>query len=148
MSRPTATVTAGIEERPLDIPGALSLVATPEAGAVASFLGMVRETSSVEGERERSVVRLEYDAHPTLAAERLTDIAREAATKWGLARVAVRHRTGTCELGEPTVVVVCSAAHRHDALEACRWVIDEVKASVPIWKKEIYADGSGTWIKG
>jgi molybdopterin synthase catalytic subunit len=88
---------------------------------------------------------LEYEAHPTLASARMEEIAQEATTKWGLARVVAVHRTGRCALGEPTVVVACGAAHRAEALEACHWIIDEIKASVPIWKKEIYADGS-SWV--
>ena len=90
-------------------------------------------------------MRLDYEAHPTLAHERLQSIAREAAERWGLDRVVAVHRTGACEIGEPTVVVACGAAHRAEALDACRWMIDTIKTTVPIWKREVYADGSA-WI--
>jgi molybdopterin synthase catalytic subunit len=75
----------------------------------------------------------------------LETILHEAADKWDLRHVLAEHRTGSCELGEPTVVVACSSAHRGDALDACHWIIDELKATVPIWKREIYADGSD-WV--
>lgn len=117
----------------------------PSCGAVASFIGTVRESAAVPDNAAKSVTMLEYEAHPTLASARMEEIAHEATTKWGLERVVAVHRTGGCPLGEPTVVVACGAAHRAEALEACHWIIDEIKASVPIWKKEIYADGS-SWV--
>jgi molybdopterin synthase catalytic subunit len=99
----------------------------------------------VRANESKAVVRLDYEAHPELAATRLEEIGRDAADKWELLRVVAWHRTGACELGEPTVVVACSAPHRGDALEACRHVIDTIKATVPIWKREVYADGS-SWV--
>ena len=90
-------------------------------------------------------MRLEYEAHPTLAPHRLEEIAREARSKWDLERVVTIHRTGPCDIGDVTVVVACSAAHRGEALDACRWCIDTIKATVPIWKKEIYSDGAA-WV--
>lgn len=88
---------------------------------------------------------LEYEAHPTLAPQRLRELCEEAVARWELRNVYAVHRTGACDLGEPTVVVACAAAHRHEALDACHWLIDELKAKVPIWKKEIYEDGSA-WV--
>ena len=140
-----STVRTGLSDEPLDISAAIGEASSPECGAVASFVGTVRVSPAVSENETKSVTRLEYEAHPTLAATKLEEIAHEAATKWALERVVVVHRIGTCELGEPTVVVACGAAHRAEALESCRWLIDELKATVPIWKKEIYADGS-TWV--
>jgi molybdopterin synthase catalytic subunit len=77
-----------------------------------------------------------------MAAKELEDLALEAASRWPLRRVVALHRTGICVLGEPTVVVACSAPHRDEALEACRFLIDSIKGGVAIFKKEIYADGS------
>lgn len=108
-------------------------------------MGTVRATPTAGGEPGRTVVRLEYEAHPTLADEALRALARGAAEKWDLERIVAIHRTGTCEVGEPTVVVACSSEHRAEALEACRWLIDEIKTTVPIWKREVYADGS-SWV--
>ena len=138
-------IETGISDQPLDVAAAIAAASSPSCGAVASFVGTVRETAAVAGNAAKGVTALEYEAHPTLATERLDEIAAEAAGKWGLERVVAIHRTGACVLGEPTVVVACGSAHRAEALEACHWVIDELKARVPIWKKEIYADGS-SWV--
>jgi len=140
-----ADIETAISAEPLDVAGSLATVSGPEIGGVAAFVGAVRESPAVDGQAGRSVVRLEYDAHPTLAAERLRAVVEDAASRWDVLRVVAVHRTGACELGEPTVVVACGAAHRRDALEACRWIIDEVKSTVPIWKREVYADGAA-WV--
>jgi molybdopterin synthase catalytic subunit len=140
-----ATIAAEITASPLDVTAALAAVADPECGGIAAFVGTVRASAAVASNREKSVTSLEYEAHPTLAPEKLEALLEDAASKWDLHHVVARHRTGACELGEPTVVVACSAPHRGDALEACRWIIDELKATVPIWKREIYADGSD-WV--
>lgn len=112
-------------------------------GGIGAFVGTVRSDAST-GERD-DVVALEYEAHPVMAEERLLEIANEAMTRWDLRRVVAVHRTGICALGEPTVAVVCSAPHRGDALDATRWIIDTIKETVPIWKKETFADGSA-WV--
>jgi molybdopterin synthase catalytic subunit len=140
-----AEVTSGIVDQPLDVGAAATTVADPSCGGIATFVGSVRISSATRRNSAKEVVALEYEAHPTLAEERLGQICDEAATRWGLAKVVALHRSGRCDLGEPTVVVACSAPHRGEALEACRWLIDELKATVPIWKKEIYADGTA-WV--
>lgn len=130
-------------EQPLD-PGALiAEVSDPACGGIGVFVGTVR--SSAASGAEAGVEALEYEAHPELAPAALEDIARRAQQKWGLERLVAVHRTGRCDLGEPTVVVACAAPHRAEALDACRWIIDTIKAEVPIWKKELYADGSA-WV--
>ena len=138
-------VRTAISPDPLDVAGVIAQAADPSCGAVASFVGTVRATASVTENAAKAVTELDYEAHPSLAPARLEEIAHEAATKWGLERVVAIHRAGRCELGEPTVVIACGATHRAAALEACQWLIDETKASVPIWKKEIYSDGS-SWV--
>lgn len=137
-----ADVTWSLEEDPLDIPAALQEVSREDCGAVASFIGTVRVTAAAPGNEGRAVVGLEYEAHPALAEESFSSIAAEASEKWDIKAVAARHRIGRCGLGAPTVVVACSAPHRADALEACRFFIDELKARVPIFKKELYEDGT------
>lgn len=109
------------------------------------FIGTVRRSAAVSDNAGKDVTRLDYEAHPTLAEERLAAIAQEIAEKYGLLGIVAVHRTGTCPLGEPTVVVVCAAAHRAEALDATRAAIDAIKATVPIWKSEVYADGSA-WV--
>ena len=140
-----ARIVTGLETRPLDLSAAIDAASTPEAGGMGVFIGTVRASAAVPNESDEQVVRLEYEAHDDLARARLEEIAREAAGKWNLLGVVALHRTGSCELGEPTVVIACSAPHRGDALDACRWVIDEIKATVPIFKREVYASGS-SWV--
>ena len=140
----TGDIVTAITGDPLDVEGAIKDVAAPEHGGIAVFIGAVRE-SPASGEGSSTVVSLEYDAHPRLASERLEQIAREAAEKWSLGGVVALHRVATCMVGEPTVVVACGAPHRAEALDACRWMIDTIKDTVPIWKREIYADGS-SWV--
>lgn len=139
----TVELLVAISAAPLDVAAAIGAAGTLETGGIGVFVGTVRATPSVQADQQ--VTRLEYEAHPTLAEETMRALALEAAHKWNLVRVVAIHRTGTCELGDSTVVIACSAPHRAEALDACRWLIDEIKATVPIWKKEVYADGS-SWV--
>ena len=140
-----ATIAVSVSEAPLDVAAAIAAASGPEIGGIGVFVGTVRDSSSVATNSDKTVVALDYDSHPSLAEQRLRAIAGEAATKWDLRRVVAIHRSGHCELGEPTVVVATGAPHRADALEACRWIIDTIKSTVPIWKREAYADGS-SWV--
>jgi molybdopterin synthase catalytic subunit len=140
-------VRALISSEPLDLNAAIKHASDPEFGAIAVFVGTVRSSAAVEGNESRSVTALGYEAHPSLAEAKINEIATAAAEKWDVQRVYAVHRTGPCELGEPTVVVACGAPHRGDALDACKWIIDTIKAEVPIWKQEIYADaGESAWV--
>jgi molybdopterin synthase catalytic subunit len=140
-------VITDISSAALDLNAAIKHASEPELGGIAVFVGTVRSSASVTGNEERAVTSLEYEAHPTLAAEKIREIAVAAAEKWDVRRVYAVHRTGVCELGEPTVVVACGAPHRTDALEACRWIIDSIKDEVPIWKREVYSDsGDSAWV--
>lgn len=140
-----AHVVARIDPASLDVSAAVAAASAADCGAIAVFVGTVRATAAAGGREDKAVVRLEYDAHPTLAGERLVELAGQAAARWGLRRVTAVHRTGRCEVGEPSVVVACGAPHRAEALDACRWLIDQIKSTVPIWKREVYADGS-SWV--
>jgi molybdopterin synthase catalytic subunit len=140
-----AEIHVALSPEPLDIVEALNAVASPDSGAVASFVGTVRREAAVEANIGKDVIALEYDAHAEIAWQKLDQIAAEAGAKWDVDRLVAIHRVGLCKLGEPTVVIACSAPHRADALEACRWMIDELKSSVPIWKKEIY-EGGDAWV--
>jgi molybdopterin synthase catalytic subunit len=139
------TITAAISEEPLDPAAAVAAVGDPSCGGIGVFVGTVRTTAAIPSHSDQPVTRLDYEAHPTLAESRMRSLLEEAAARWDLHHVLAEHRTGECELGVPTVVVACSAPHRGDALDACRWIIDEIKATVPIWKREVYADGS-EWV--
>ena len=134
---------AAVSETPLDVAAAIAEVTVPECGGIGVFVGTVR-TSDSDGRRS-DVQALEYDTHPTLAVQRLEDVAKAAGERWDVRRIVAEHRSGRCVVGEPTVVIACAAPHRADALDACRWIIDEIKREVPIWKREIYADGA-SWV--
>ncbi len=127
-------ITVGLREEP-SVTEALDAVASPEAGGTAVFLGSVRDHSDAG-----AVTRLDYEAYDEMATNVMADIATDAALKWGLAAVAILHGDGPKVVGEATIVVACAAAHRDEAFDACRYVVDEVKRLVPVWKKE-----SGPW---
>jgi len=127
---------------PLDARRIEAAVAHKGAGAICTFTGIVRDTS-----RGRSVTHLDYEAYPEMATAEMRKIAGEIAERWPEARVAMSHRIGRLEIGEASVVVSVSCPHRAEAIDACRWGIDRLKESVPIWKKEHAADGT-FWIEG
>jgi len=142
-----AEIVAQISEEPLDINAAIAAATDDRLGGIAVFIGTVRDSASVDVNATKPVTRLDYEAHPELAHVRMKEIAEDAATKWDVQRIVAIHRTGSCDLGEPTVVVACGSPHRRDALEACRWIIDTIKSEVPIWKREVYADAGGSaWV--
>ena len=128
--------------RPLDARRMETAVAHKGAGAICTFTGVVRDSS-----RGRSVTHLEYEAYAEMATAQMRRIAGEIEEKWPEARVAMAHRTGRLEIGEPSVVVSVSSPHRAEAIAACKWGIDRLKETVPIWKKEHAADGT-YWIEG
>ncbi len=128
--------------RPLDARRIEAAVTHKGAGAICTFTGVVRDSS-----RGRSVTHLEYEAYSEMATAQMRKIADEIAEQWPEARVAMAHRTGRLEVGEPSVVVSVSSPHRAEAIAACKWGIDRLKESVPIWKKEHAADGT-YWIEG
>lgn len=115
----------------------------PDCGAIATFLGTTRDHHD-----GRRVIRLEYEAHEPMALAALAALEREAAARFAVAACAIVHRLGEVPLAEPSVVVVVSAAHRGPAFDACRWVMDELKRTVPIWKKEFFAEGGAEWVEG
>ncbi|CAN5681990.1 molybdenum cofactor biosynthesis protein MoaE [soil metagenome] len=138
-------ISTGITDEPLDVAGAIAGASAPGCGGIGVFVGTVRTSAAAPGRDDTPVVRLQYEAHPSLAADKLGQVARAASERWDIHRIVAWHRSGACAIGEPTVVIACGAAHRSDALEACHWIIDTVKTTVPIWKREVYADGS-SWL--
>lgn len=125
-----------ISEHPLDEAEVVARVDGPDAGGVVSFVGNVRNHA-----RGHSIQFLEYEAYPAMAEREMEKIAAEAATRWPGTRVAIAHRVGHLEIGEAAVVVVAVSPHRAEAFEACRFAIDTLKVTVPIWKKEVATDG-------
>jgi molybdopterin synthase catalytic subunit len=127
---------------PLDARRLEAAVSHKGAGAICTFTGVVRDSS-----RGRSVTHLDYEAYAEMAVAQMRKIGDEIAEQWPEARVAMAHRTGSLEIGEASVVVSVSCPHRAEAIAACKWGIDRLKESVPIWKKEHAADGT-YWIEG
>ena len=125
-----------LSEQPLDAEAISARVAGPDAGGLVTFAGAVREHS-----RGRAIRHLEYEAYPPMALAEMERICDEAARRWRGVRVAIAHRTGHLAIGELAVVVAAAAPHRAEAFEACRFAIDALKQSVPIWKKEVATDG-------
>ena len=118
------------------------LVDTPAAGAISLFFGVVRNSNL-----GRDVDHLEYDAYPEMAVKVMRRIAAEMQEQFDIEHVAMHHRIGRLEIGEASVAVAVSSAHRADGIDACRYGIDRLKAIVPIWKKEVWSDGE-EWIEG
>ena len=122
---------------------ATSRLADPAAGGIAIFLGTTRAESNDEG---RPLIALDYEAYPDMALPQLQILADRARQKWPIVKLALLHRVGRVALAEPSVIIAVATPHRQDAFEACRWLIDTLKSEAAIWKKEIWADGSGSWV--
>ncbi len=146
-SGPTAREPYGVTPEPLDLAALVALVADPAAGAIASFLGTSRATSADAARVERPVLTLWYECYEPMAVRRLRAIGEAARARHGAVRVACWHRTGEVPIGAASIAIAVSAPHRAEAFAACRDVIDEVKRSVPVWKRERFADGS-EWVEG
>jgi molybdopterin synthase catalytic subunit len=125
---------------PIDLQELVSRVSDPEAGAIATFTGTSRNNN--EG---RKVVALDYDGYPEMAEKELQRIGAAARAKWPICRIAIVHRLGPVQITESSVVIAVSSAHREAAFAACRFAIEEIKKTVPIWKKEVF-EGGEIWI--
>jgi molybdopterin synthase catalytic subunit len=130
----------GVLEEPLDATSVHDALADDRAGGVTVFVGAVRDHDSGRG-----VTALSYSAHPT-ARQRLRDVCVAAAERHDVLGVAAVHRVGDLQVGDLAVVVGACAAHREEAFAACRWLIDELKATVPIWKHQRFSDGGSQWV--
>ena len=131
-----------ITDAALDPTALHNLVLSPQAGAVSLFVGVVRDHNL-----GRDVNHLEYDAYPAMATNVMRQIAAEIRDQWDVLEIAMHHRVGRLEIGDASVAVAVASAHRGDGIEACHYGIDRLKAIVPIWKKEVWADGE-EWIEG
>ena len=129
-----------LSAEPLDLRAVVREVQRNEAGAIATFVGTTRRHS-----RGRAVLYLDYEAYPEMAEEMMRSLAAGLKEKHDLCDVAIHHRIGRVDIGEPSVAIAVSAPHRHAALEACREAIDTLKETIPLWKKEVY-EGGEEWI--
>lgn len=137
---PAPVITTEVRDFPLSVDECLRAVSGPSAGGITVFIGTVREQDD-----DRAVDRLEYAAHPSAASE-LERVAATVAADVPVVALAAQHRTGPLEIGDIAVVVAASAAHRGEAFAACRRLIDDLKASVPIWKHQMFSDGEAEWV--
>lgn len=133
-------VHCGISDRPLSLDEVVDFVRDDQVGAVVTFLGLVRNHDSGKG-----VSGLGYSSHPSALAH-LREVGEEAAGFDGVHAVAAIHRTGDLAIGEAAVVLAVGAEHRGQAFDACRYLIDQLKARVPIWKHQIFTDGTDEWV--
>jgi molybdopterin synthase catalytic subunit len=131
-----------ITSDPLDAAPLVAAVRRDEAGAIALFYGVVRNENL-----GRRVQYLEYDAYPEMAIKKMREVADEVRAKFPVAEVGVLHRIGRLEIGETSLLVAVSSGHRKEAFEACHYAVDRIKQIVPVWKKEVWEDGS-EWIEG
>lgn len=130
-----------LTSQPIDVATVVESVRAPSAGAVVLFVGTVRDMS--DGRPTRA---LEYECYHEMAQRTLTDLEREARSRWPLVGCTVVHRLGQVAVGEVAVAIAVSAAHRQPAFEAGQWLIDQIKQIVPIWKCEHFADGTSQWV--
>jgi molybdopterin synthase catalytic subunit len=129
-----------ISTEPIDIQSCINWVMSPESGGIDIFIGTVRNAT-----KGKSVMRLEFEAYEKMALAEMEKIAQQAGEKWPVQKLLIHHRVGFLQVGEVPVLIAVSAAHRDDAFEACHYVIDTLKQTVPIWKKEIFEDGE-VWV--
>lgn len=125
-----------LTEKKIDTDKLIDFVQADGAGAINVFIGTVRNKTS-----EKKVVRLEYEAYDKMALKQIEHIVNQACERWTILKYAVAHRKGVLEIGEAAVVIAVATPHRQASFEACKYIIDTIKESVPIWKKEIYEDG-------
>lgn len=140
MTDPSAVRLVDIRESPLRVEEVLEKLADVSAGGLTLFVGTVRDHDG-----GRQVSGLDYSAHPT-ALTRLRDVCEEVAAEYDVRAVAAVHRVGSLALGDAAVIVATAADHRGQAFDASRALIDRLKATVPIWKHQVFADGSDEWV--
>jgi len=136
-------VPVGISERPVSAAALAAAVAATANGAIVTFEGRVRVRN-----QGRSVIRLHYESYDAMADEVLKEIVAEARNRFGAGEIAVRHRSGSLEIGEVAVAIAASAPHRAAAFDSVRYVIEQIKTRLPIWKREEYEDGTSRWLEG
>jgi molybdopterin synthase catalytic subunit/molybdopterin converting factor small subunit len=142
VSLPLVSAHARLQREPIDSAGVLAGIKAGEDGAVCLFDGIVRNHT-----RNRRTLYLEYDAYPAMVLEQMEQLAADALARFAIREVRIVHRLGRLEIGETSVLIVVASAHRAPAFDACRWLIDTLKKTVPIWKKEFFADGAA-WADG
>ena len=134
-----------LTSQPLSNAAAGEFVSSAAAGGIAIFLGTTRGENSSSGV---ALAALDYEAYAEMAVAQMGQLAVEARSRWPVLKIALLHRTGLVAVGEASVIIAVSTPHRAAAFEACRWLIDTLKAKVAVWKKEVWADGTTSWVEG
>ncbi|MGY4536226.1 molybdopterin synthase catalytic subunit [Mucilaginibacter sp. UYNi724] len=129
-----------IHSEPLNTQQCIDWIMSPESGGIDVFIGTVRNAT-----KGRTVLKLEFEAYKPMAIKEMRTITKEVFEQWPVQRILIHHRVGTLQIGEIPVIIAVSAAHRDAAFEACRYIIDTLKQTVPIWKKEFFDDGE-VWV--
>ncbi len=129
-----------ITDLPIDSEAVINLVRTDDSGAINVFIGTVRNST-----QNREVVKLEFEAYESMAIKELQKIVDQVKARWPVNEIAIHHRVGELAIGDVPVVIAVSTPHRTQGFEACEFAIDTLKLSVPIWKKEVFADGE-EWV--
>ena len=129
-----------VNNEAIDLQELVRFVSDPEAGAIATFIGTSRNHND-----GRKVIALDYDGYPEMAEKELARIGEAARKQWEICRMAIVHRLGPVQITESSVVITVSSGHREAAFAACRFAIEEIKRTVPIWKKEVF-EGGEVWI--
>jgi molybdopterin synthase catalytic subunit len=125
---------------PLQIQSCIDWVMSPQCGGINVFIGTVRNVT-----KGKKVLRLEFEAYQSMAMSEMNKIAKDVLEKWPVQKILIHHRTGILQTGEVPVIIAVAAAHRDAAFDACRYTIDTLKQTVPIWKKEVFEDGE-IWV--
>lgn len=136
-----ASVRVALVDQAIDVAALIAEVSDDSCGAASVFLGSVRNVND-----GRPVIGIEYSAYGSMATREMAAIAREADEQFGVSRLVIEHRLGTLGLGDVSIAIVAAHAHRAPSLDAMRFVIEQVKQRVPIWKREHYVDGTREWV--
>lgn len=136
----TAEIDIQLLDRPLEPQRCIDYVSHPAAGGIDVFIGTVRDHT-----KGKTVVRLDFEAYDKMAISEMGKIAEQIVHRWPAHRVSIHHRVGSLQIGDIAVIIAVSTPHRKAAFEACRYAIDTLKETVPIWKKEIFEDGE-VWV--
>jgi molybdopterin synthase catalytic subunit len=132
-----------ILDQPFDTLQAIEFLYATDAGGVDVFLGTTRREQRKDGVE---LVALDYDAYREMALHQMRKLAADVRQKWPVLRCVILHRTGRVDLGRPSILIGVSTPHRKESFLACKWLVDELKKSVTLWKKEVWADGATSWI--
>lgn len=133
-------IEVNISAEPLNVQDCIGKVIAPDCGGIDIFIGTVRNAT-----KGNTVIRLEFEAYERMALKEMQKLANQAIEKWAVKNILIHHRVGALEVGDIPVIICISAAHRGAAFDACRYIIDTLKQTVPIWKKEIFENGE-VWV--